>query len=162
MRRRLLPKSPGNRKESRETSHIFPAAPIGNTTSTPPRVSAFLKITMCARIWGRMHCETPQQRKIVLPDFIFFHGFSCDSSDHAFRPRLPTTPSGHAFRPRLSTSHSNRGTSFSSMLGSWGEPGKSRSSLFAAVLAPPWRVQCGEIFDAVSRVREAANLRASS
>ena len=28
-------------------------------------------------------------------------------SDHAFRPRLPTTPSGHAFRPRLPAAFSD-------------------------------------------------------
>ena len=117
MRRHLRPKSPGNRRESCETSHLFMAGPIDSTTSTPPRVSESLKITMCARLWRRMHCETPQQRKIVqmLSFLCFYCDFPTTSSGHASWPRLSAMSSGHAFR----TCHSNRGTSFSGILGSW-------------------------------------------
>ena len=77
-----------------------------------------IEIAMCVRFSGKMHCATPQQRKVVLSDFLLswaFLRFSSTFSDHAFRTRLPTTLSGHAFRPRFL----NRGTSFSSKLGSW-------------------------------------------
>ena len=103
MRRRLRLKPLGNRRESRETSHIFMAAPIGHTTSTLPQVSASLKI-VCPIL------------KVVLSDFLSFPWHSCDSSEHVFRPRLPATPSGHAFR--RATRKAERLSQASSVFGS--------------------------------------------
>ena len=73
-----------------------------------------------------MHCENPQQRKIVLSDFIFSPGLSYDSSEHIFQPRLPATPP---------TCHSNRGISFLGMLGSWvgAERPRTRGKSFSGI-----------------------------
>ena len=49
---------------------------------------------MCARFWGEGCTGDPataENRPVKI--FIFFPGFSCDSSEHVLRPRLrPTTP----------------------------------------------------------------------
>ena len=89
VRRRLWTKPPGNRRESRETSHIFMAAPMGNTVPD----------------FGKT-CTVNPRNSGKSPFQIFV-------SYLVFRPRL----SGHALRPRLPTCQSNRGTSFSGKLG---------------------------------------------